>query len=146
MRTFGLYFTFCAITYLFFRRKKSGDWKERKRSIIYILYWFGRTSSFSYVPVRDQNLVVRGRNYRSICFIFILIFLKSFKIKRQVANKNWFVFFILKEKWLKVELKLIWNLIKKENKKNDHLIENQGLLWKYLWIFGYLHVFVVFEY
>jgi len=37
-------------------------------------------------------------------------------------------------------------LIKKENKKNDHLIENQGLLWKYFCeFFGYLDVFVIFE-
>ena len=61
-----------------------------------------------------------------------------------MANKNWFVLFILEEKWLKIELKLIWTLIKKENKKNDHLIEKQGLLWKYFCDFGYLHVFVIF--
>jgi len=84
--------------------------------------------SFAYVPVRDQNLVVWGRNWRLICFVFFISFEKGFKVKSQVANKNWFVFFNLKENRLKVELKLIWNLIKKENKKNDHLIESQGLL------------------
>ena len=26
--------------------------------------------SFAYVPVRDQNLVVRGKNRRLICFVF----------------------------------------------------------------------------
>ena len=83
--------------------------------------------SFAYVPMRDQNLVVRGRNWRLICCVFFISFEKvlKWKAKWQVSL---FVFFNLKEKRLKVELKLIWNLIKKENKKNDHLIENQGLL------------------
>ena len=26
--------------------------------------------SFAYVPVRDQNLVVRGKNRRLICFVY----------------------------------------------------------------------------
>jgi len=26
--------------------------------------------SFAYVPVRDQNLVVRGKKWRLICFVF----------------------------------------------------------------------------
>ena len=45
--------------------------KKKKRDLfIYIFYWFGRTRSFAYVPVRDQNLVVRGRNCRLICCVF----------------------------------------------------------------------------
>ena len=38
-----------------------------------------------------------------------------------------------------------WNLIKKEIKKGNHLIVNQGLLWKYFCDFCYLNVFVVLE-
>jgi len=41
-----------------------------------------------------------------IGFVFFISFEKDFKIKSQVANKNWFVFLILKEKRLKVELKI----------------------------------------
>jgi len=54
--------------------------------------------------------------------------LKKFKIKSQVANENWFVFFNLEENRLKVEFKFDCNLIKKENKKRNHLILDQGLL------------------
>jgi len=39
-----------------------------------------------------------------------------------------FVFFNIEENRLEVELKSIGNLIKKENRKNDHLIKDQGLL------------------
>ena len=104
-------FAFCVLTYLFFRRKKSSDWKKRKRHIIYIFYWFERTGSFAYVPVRDQNLVVRGKNWRSIGFVFFISFKKGFKMKSQVANEYLFVFFKLKEKpkieldWFNVWLK-----------------------------------------
>ena len=92
--------------------------KRKKETYFnYIFYWFGRTRSFAYVPVRDQNLVVRDRNWRLIGCVFFISFEKGFKMKSQVANKNWFVFFMLKEEWLKVELKLIWNLIKKEIKR-----------------------------
>jgi len=46
----------------------------------------------------------------------------------QSRIKNWF------EIWLR-----------KKNKKNDHLIENQGLLWKYFCeFFGYLNFFGYF--
>ena len=41
--------------------------------------------SFAYVPVRDQNLVVRGTNYSLIGFVFFS-FEKSFKVKSQVAK------------------------------------------------------------
>ena len=53
--------------------------------------------SFAYVPVRDQNLVVRGRNWRLIGCVFFISFEKGFKIKSQVANEYLFVFFILKK-------------------------------------------------
>jgi len=102
---------------------------------------------FAYVPVRNQNLVVRGKNWRLICFVFFICFLKKgFKIKSQVANEYLFVFFDIERKKLKVELKLIWNLIKKEDKKRNHLILDQGLLWKNVFgDFCYLDIFVVFE-
>jgi len=77
--------------------------------------------SFAYVPMRDQNLVVRDRNYRLIGFVFFIMFWKKFKIKSQVANENWFVFFNLEENRLKVKFKFDCNLIKKENKKKESL-------------------------
>jgi len=52
-------------------------------------------------------------------------------MKSQVTNEYLFVFFNIKENGLTIELKLIWNLIKKETKMNDHSIESRGLLWKY---------------
>jgi len=42
-------------------------------------------------------------------------------------------------------IKLIDIWLRKENKKNDHLIENQSLLWKYFCGFCYLNVFIIFE-
>jgi len=42
--------------------------------------------SFAYVPVRDQNLVVRGKNWRLICLVFFISFEKGFKMKSQVAK------------------------------------------------------------
>jgi len=33
---------------------------------------------FAYVPVRDQNLVVRGKNYRLFGFVFFISFWKRF--------------------------------------------------------------------
>jgi len=103
---FWLYFTIYAITYLFLKMEWMVN-KEKKRSLLstFFIDSEGRVS-FVNVPVRDQNLVVRGRNtvWFVLCFLLVL---KKIKIKNQVANKNWVVFFILKEKWLKVELKLI---------------------------------------
>jgi len=56
--------------------------KEKKETyFIYIFYCLGRTRSFAYVPVRDQNLVVRGRNWRLIDFVFFINFWKKFKAK-----------------------------------------------------------------
>jgi len=34
--------------------------------------------SFAYVPVKDQNLVVRGKNRRLTCFVFFISFEKRF--------------------------------------------------------------------
>jgi len=48
--------------------------------------------------VRDQNLVVRGKNYRLIAFVFFISFEKGFKIKNQMANKNWFISFYIERK------------------------------------------------
>jgi len=42
--------------------------------------------SFAYVPMRDQNLVVRGRNWRLICDVFFISFEKGFKMKSQMAK------------------------------------------------------------
>jgi hypothetical protein len=38
--------------------------------------------------------------------VFFISFEKSFKIKSQVANKIWFVFFNLKEKWTQGMIKI----------------------------------------
>jgi len=74
--------------------------KRKERSLLStFFYWFGRTRSFAYVPVRDHNLVVRGKNFRLIDFVFFISFLKKgFKMKSQNGKENLFVFFILKEK------------------------------------------------
>jgi len=74
---------------------------QERDLLIYIFYWFGRTGSFAYVPVRDQNLVVRGKNWRLICFcVFLLILKKRFKNERKAkaANEYLFVFFYVKRK------------------------------------------------
>jgi len=39
--------------------------------------------SFAYVPVRDQNLVVRGKNYRLIGFVFFISFWKKKVLKEK---------------------------------------------------------------
>jgi len=98
----------CFLRYnlLIFRRKKSGDWKKRKRHIIYIFYWFGRTRSFAYVPVRDQNLVVRGRHFVWFVLYFLLV-LKIVSNKKPIGKWELICILILKEKGLKVEIKLI---------------------------------------
>jgi len=43
-----------------------------------------------------------------------------------------------------IELKLTWNLIKKETKMNDHSIESRGLLWKYFCGFLVIWMFLLF--
>jgi len=140
----GLYFTFYAINLLNFFGK--GEWwiKKIKKPIIYIFYWFRRTMSFAYVPMRDQNLVVRDRNYRLIGFVFFIMFWKKFKIKSQVANENWFVFFNLEENRLKVKFKFDCNLIKKENKKKESLDFGSRFIMKiFLW-FWIMWMFLFF--
>jgi len=53
--------------------------KEKKKKPSYLhFYWFGRTKSFAYVPVRDQNLVVRAKNYCLFGFVFFISFEKKF--------------------------------------------------------------------
>jgi len=72
--------------------------KEKKKTYLstFFIDLEGRVS-FAYVPVRNQNLVVRGRNRRLICFVFFISFEKvlKWKAKWQVSL---FVFFNLKEK------------------------------------------------
>ena len=40
---------------------------------------------------------IYSEKLRLTCFVFFISFEKSFKVKSQVANENWFVFFILKK-------------------------------------------------
>ena len=49
--------------------------------------------SFAYVPVRDQNLVVRGKNWRLEGFVvcFFISFEKGFKVKESQSGKWVFV-------------------------------------------------------
>jgi len=49
---------------------------------IYIFYDLEGWMSLAYVSLRDQNLVVQGRNYRLIGFVFLLVLKKSFKVKK----------------------------------------------------------------
>jgi len=61
--------------------------------------------SFAYVPVRDQNLVVRGKNWRLICLVFFISFEKKFKKWKKSQGGKW-VFvcvFYVKRKWLKYD-------------------------------------------
>jgi len=54
--------------------------KEKKKTYLstFFIDLEGRVS-FAYVPVRNQNLVVRGRNRRLICFVFFISFEKVLK-------------------------------------------------------------------
>jgi len=75
---------------------------KRKENWFFIFYDLEGRASFAYVPVRDQNLVVRGKNWRLIGFVFFISFEKGFKMKRPIGKISLFVFFIFKGKWLKV--------------------------------------------
>jgi len=46
--------------------------KEERDLLIYIFIDLEGRVSFAYVPVKDQNLVVRGKNWRLICFVFFI--------------------------------------------------------------------------
>jgi len=52
--------------------------------------------------VRDQNLVVRGKNRRLICFVFFINFEKGFKNEKPSGKMNLFVFFTIEEKLLEM--------------------------------------------
>jgi len=110
MGTSWFYSTFCAITCLFWK-KRIRVVEEERDLLIYIFYWFGRTRSFAYVPMRDQNLVVRGKNWRLICFcVFYWFWKKVLKWKAKWQNEFVCVFYI-KGKWLEIWLRLIAILI-----------------------------------
>jgi hypothetical protein len=120
--------------------------KKGRPNYLHFIDLEGRVSS-AYVPVRDQNLVVRGlKKWRLIGCMFFISFWKGFKIKAKWQKEFVCVFYIERKWWLKIWLKLIWYLIKKENKNNDHLIfvkvyyEN---IFFYFWLF---ECFCFFEY
>jgi len=56
--------------------------------------------SFAYVPVRDQNLVVRGKNYCLIGCVFFISFLKKkvLKEKAKVAKVRICLCFLILKK------------------------------------------------
>jgi len=60
--------------------------KKRDLFIYNFIDLEGRVS-FAYVPVRDQNLVVQGKNWRLICFVFFISFEKILKWKAKWQNK-----------------------------------------------------------
>jgi len=59
---------------------EKNDFKVIKKKETYLSTFFidleGRVS-FAYVPVRDQNLVVRGKNRHLICFVYFISFEKK---------------------------------------------------------------------
>jgi len=98
-------FYFYAINYMLFLKMEWMVNRERKKKPSYVhFYWFGRTRSFAYVPVRDQNLVVRGKNYRLIGFVFLISFWKRFWKKKPSGKWVFVCVFYAKRKWLKIEL------------------------------------------
>ena len=88
--------------------------------------------SFAYVPVRDQNLVVRDVWF---VFLFFISFKKVLKWKAKWQNKFVCVFYI-KEKWLE-----IW---KNKNKRSLDF-GNQGLFMKIFFCVFVICMFFVFE-
>jgi len=54
--------------------------------------------SFVYVPVRDQNLVVRGKNFRLIGFVFFISFEKKIKVKNQSGKNGIGLYFLTLKK------------------------------------------------
>ena len=77
----------------------------KKKKETYLSTFFidleGRVS-FAYVPVRDQNLEVRGKNSVWFVVCFLLVLKKVLKWKKaKAANEYLFVFFMLKKNDLK---------------------------------------------
>jgi len=70
---------------------------------MYFIDLEGRVS-FAYVPVRDQNLVVRGWNWRLICFCVFLVFENGFKMKKPSGKWELICVFWYWRKLLEVEL------------------------------------------
>jgi len=85
--------------------------------------------SFAYVLVRDQNLVVRGRNRRLICFVFFISFWKKFWKKKPSGKMSICLCFyvIRKMTWnmIKIDCNLIYERIKIRRSLD---FGNQGLL------------------
>jgi len=64
-----------------------------------LLFDLERHVSFAYVPVKDQNHVVRGKKTDGFVLYFLLIFEKVFKRKEPNGkNITCLVFFIFKRK------------------------------------------------
>jgi hypothetical protein len=65
---------------------------KRKRNIfIYIFYDLEGRVSFAYVPARDQNLVVRGKNPSDLFDVFYFFGKKGFEKGSGNQGKGWFV-------------------------------------------------------
>jgi hypothetical protein len=73
----------------FFKKKKKIKIemikKKGRPNYLHFIDLEGQVSS-AYVPVRDQNLVVRGKNWRLIGWVFFNVFEKGFEIKAKWQN------------------------------------------------------------
>jgi hypothetical protein len=80
-------------------KKKNFKWlKKGGPNYLHFIDLEGQVSS-AYVPVRDQNLVVRGqKNWRLIGCVFFISLKKVLKWKKPSGKMNLFVFFILEKK------------------------------------------------
>jgi len=94
---------YCAINCLLLKMEWMVN-KEKKKPSYLHFYWFRRTRSFAYVPVRNQNLVVRGRNFFWLIFYFLLVFEKVLKEKAKWQMRICLCFLILKKNGLLIKL------------------------------------------
>ena len=101
--------------------------------------------SFAYVPVRDQNLVVRGWNWRLICFLCFLVLKMVLKWKAKWQMRIGLCFLILKKiAWSWIKLINVW--FKKINwKSNGSLdLESRFIKKMFFWFFWLCECFCYF--
>jgi hypothetical protein len=135
----------CYNLLVFFEEKMEFEMIKERRPSLSTFYWFGRTSVLCLRTREGSKPRSSGLKltFDLLC-VFYLIFEKVLKWKAKWQMRIGLYFLYWKKNRLKVWLKLIWYLIKKENKKDDHLIENQGLLWKYFCDFWFFECFCCF--
>ena len=73
------------------KKRKEFEMKKGRPNYLHFIDLEGRVSS-AYVPVKDQNHVVRGKNWRLIGWVFLMFFeKKGFKMKESQSGKWVFV-------------------------------------------------------